>query len=75
MEELGARTLLEINILYKAKQYFVFLYKMNLKLKAIARKNIVYLTKIGHLILVGIYKEIHYHLKVEQTQMLLLSIE
>ena len=39
LEELGARPLLEINILYKEKQYFVFLYQMNLKLKAIARNT------------------------------------
>ena len=36
LEELGARTLLEINISYKAKQNFVFLYKMNLEFKVIA---------------------------------------
>ena len=39
LEELGARTLLEINISYKAKQNFVFHYKTNLKLKAIARNT------------------------------------
>ena len=37
LEELGARTLLEINISYKAKQNFIFLYKMNLEHKAISR--------------------------------------